>query len=389
MIYLNSLDSVPECPRLIDGWCTVAGSVATPKSCSLCKEIGPFCGKEVNQGQLQKFKYLAKSLDSFRNPPLTQPKVRNDKSISTSLKILSVVITSLNESNARLNQTIKSIRQAATPAEVEIIVVDDNSTLVPEIEDKSVILVRNSLRLGCAPSRHMGATFATHKYLLFTDAHMIYEPNWFNAFLVSIKNAPSKMAICGTCLGLDDKRDTLEKNAGEYNGAKLSIWEESENQVLEGKWIPSMDGDMYPISCMMGAIYFIDRHYFLSFRGLSDLIMWGSDEPCLALKILQTGGEMRISKTIRAGHFFRDNPPYNTQYGHIIYNKIRMAKTLLPDELAERVINKLPKDFHFNVAMNIINNQKNLIEEHSEFYKSIFTVPIEDICKNFNIRYDW
>lgn len=299
--------------------------------------------------------------------------------------ILSIIITSLNENLNRLNRTIQTL-QNSSDKNVEIIVIDDCSDIPVSDIDKSVKLVRNSIRLGCAQSRHFGATIASGKYILFTDAHMIYHPEWYSSFLKIIDGLDDNVAICGTCLGLDDDHTELDKSCGEYLGARLSLYNKRENQIIEGKWIPKKDGDLYEISCMMGAIYFINKNYFLKLRGLSELKMWGSDEPCLALKILQSGGKMIVSKEIKAGHFFRDNSPYVTGMQYLIYNKIRMAKTLLPDIFGNPLIDKLSKDGNFFSAMQMIDNEKEVLEEYKNYYNSIFKVPFIEIYKKYNIE---
>jgi hypothetical protein len=215
---------------------------------------------------------------------------------------------------------------------------------------------------------------------------MIFAPGWYDEFKRYANKEKENVAFCGVCLGLDSKHTTLEEYCGRYNGARLALYEEKENQVLEGKWIDERDGESYEISCMMGAIYIINKDYFFKLRGLSDLKMWGSDEPCLALKILLSGGKMMLVKGIQAGHFFRDAAPYSTGLDFLVYNKIRMALTMLPDELSTKLIDRIPKDGDFFSAMNMIENEKDLIEEYKSYYKSIFTKDIYDISRQFDIH---
>lgn len=298
---------------------------------------------------------------------------------------LSVIITALNEEQERLNRTIKTILDNSDQ-NVEIIVVDDCSDNIVSNIYPSIKLFRNPIRLGCALSRHFGATVASGKYLLFTDAHMIYHPEWYSSFNEIVANLNDNIAICGTCLGLDDTHTDINKSCGSYTGARLALYDKRENQVIEGKWIQEKVGDLYEISCMMGAIYFINKDYFFKLRGLSDLKMWGSDEPCLALKILRSGGKMVMSKKIIAGHFFRESSPYVTGMQYLVYNKIRMAKTLLPDDIGQKLIDKLPRDGNFNAAMDMIENEKSTIEEYKQYYNSIFIKSLDDICTEFNIE---
>jgi len=300
---------------------------------------------------------------------------------------LSVIITSLNEDINKLNKTIETITEYSNN-EVEVIIIDDYSDIPinNSYNNNNIKLFRNEFRMGCAPSRHFGAIKASGNYLLFTDAHMIYDKNWYNSFKEICHVLDNKTAICGTCIGLDDTHNSLDNSCGPYSGARLSLYETRENQVIEGKWISPKSEDLYEISCMMGAIYFIQRNYFLNLRGLSELKMWGSDEPCLALKILQSGGRMVLSKKIKAGHFFRNTSPYITGMQYLVYNKIRMAKTLLPNDIANYLINKLPIDGNFIAAMEMIENEKNDIEEYKSYYNSIFNTSIVDICNKYNIN---
>jgi glycosyltransferase involved in cell wall biosynthesis len=298
--------------------------------------------------------------------------------------VLSVIITALNETQEELETTIKTIRNYSW--NVEIIIVDDYSDIPVKVSDPTVKIYRNPKRVGCAPSRTLGASKASNKYLLFTDSHMVFHPNWYNAFLEYSINQPENAVFCGVCLGLDNENKDIYKHKGKYSGARLALWEEKENQVMEGKWIPEKNGDLYEISCLMGALYFINREYFNELRGLSELKMWGSDEPCLSLKVLLSGGKILLAKNIQAGHIFRNTAPYRTNMSFLVYNKIRMAKTLLPDDLAQKLIDKLPRDGDYYEAMRMVENERNIIEECKKYYKSIFSTDIHDICKKFNIQ---
>jgi len=298
--------------------------------------------------------------------------------------MLSIIITALNEDSFILDKTIQSIIDSAPG--VEIIVIDDCSDIPIVIKQKNIILERNKFRIGVAQSRHIGATLAKNKWLLFTDSHMLFEKYWYNNFIQYSKNANEKTVFCGCCLGLWEDFD-LSKYRGKYYGAKLELWNEKENQILEGKWVPEIkDQEVYDISCLMGALYFIRKEYFFQIRGLSDLKMWGSDEPCLSLKIWLSGGEIKMAKNIKAGHLFRSAAPYTTGVKYLVYNKIRMAKTLLPDELGRDLISRLPKTLEFFEACKMINQEYKIIEEYANYYKSIFTKDIYWFLNKFNIN---
>jgi len=294
---------------------------------------------------------------------------------------LSIVITCCNEKSEFLDRTINSIKETSRN-NPEIIIIDDASEIPVKSSER---VIRNDVRIGVGKSRHKGATLASGEYFLFTDAHMIFDNNWYDNFIERIKTAESKDVFCGTCLGLDETDIDLSTNKGAYYGARLDIYNEKENQVLEGKWIPELQGQEYEISCLMGALYFIPRDWFFKIRGLSDIKMWGSDEPLLSLKTWLSGGRIILLKNVRAGHVFRSVAPYSTGVQYLVYNKIRMIKTLLPDDLEDKLINKLPKDGNFYAAIKMCEAEKDELEEYKKYYKSIFVRDFYEFCREYNI----
>jgi glycosyltransferase involved in cell wall biosynthesis len=295
---------------------------------------------------------------------------------------LSIIITALNESPDKLNQTIKSIRDTSGQLP-EIIIVDDCSDSPVKTNEK---LIRNSQRMGVAGSRQIGAEAASNDYFLFTDSHMIFENNWFENVKKYIDPTNDTVAYCGSCLGLNDEIDKLENHRGAYYGAKLVLYDEPRKTIFEGKWTGEIKNkDNYEISCMMGALYLIPRKLYFRVRGFSDLKMWGSSEPCISTKIWLSGAEIRLLKTVKAGHFFRKSAPYSTDVSWLIYNKIRLAKTLLPKKLGDELISKLPKDRNFLAACKLIEKDKDEIEDYYRYYQSIFTRDIYWINDKFDI----
>ena len=308
--------------------------------------------------------------------------------------MISIIITALNEKSLYLSKTLESLTSTLEEND-EIIIIDDNSDIPIIIDNKykNIKLHRNPFRLGVANSRHIGATFCKNKWLLFTDAHMWFDPFWRLNFVKYQENSNENTIYNGCCLGLWDDSvnyDNLNlNNLPKYHGARLSLYEEKENQVIEAKWTEEKKNeDNYSISCLMGAIYFIQKKFFFKIRGLSDLKMWGSDEPCLSIKTLLSGGEIKQLKNVKAAHVFRGSAPYITNDKYLIYNKIRMAKTLLPEDIGNRIIEKIIKNNNFNEAMTLINNETKIIEEYKNYYKSIFTKTIQDICQEYNINYE-
>ena len=114
---------------------------------------------------------------------------------------LSIIINDLND-HMECRATIQSIR-TTSPAETEIIVVDDGSTEPLVLDDPSVILIRNDVRAGGGPSRHQGAEAATGDYLLLIDSHMRFAPGWYAESEKRIVGR-SGTVHCASCMGLSE-----------------------------------------------------------------------------------------------------------------------------------------------------------------------------------------
>lgn len=296
--------------------------------------------------------------------------------------MLSIILPTLNENNLILEKTIESIFKNS-PSNIEIIVIDDNSNTEPQFKNKNkIIFHRNKIRLGAAQSKHYGVCLSTKKYIFLTDSHVLFDHNYYDNVLKSLENRPNSL-YCGVCLGLSEDRFDLARYNGAYYGARLFLYED--NQFLDGKWTHANPEDDYEISCVMGANYFMHKSHFFKIRGYADLRAWGSEEPCLSIKTWLSGGEVRLNKNVKIGHMFRNNAPYTTNIKEIIYNKIRLAQTLLPEDLARILISKLNQDISYFSARQIIRKEDNIIKEFKKYYSSIFNKDIYWLCHKFNI----
>lgn len=299
--------------------------------------------------------------------------------------MISVIIPTLNESNEILNKTINSI-YSTSPGEIEVIVIDDNSNSLTKIYNKKPIYEKNAVKLGAAKSKHIGVCLSSKKYIFLTDSHVLFEKGWYEGCLKSLENKPRTL-WCGTCLGLSAKNFDLSKANGAYVGAKLFLYDEKDKQILDGKWMNDVRGENnYEISCVMGANYFMHKDWFFKIRGYGDLRAWGSEEPCLSIKTWLSGGDVRLNKLVRTGHLFRDAAPYSTNVKEIIYNKIRMAKTFLPDKMSRILISKLPQTREFFEACKMINSEATIIKEYKGYYRDLFNRDIEWVCNKFDIK---
>jgi glycosyltransferase involved in cell wall biosynthesis len=300
---------------------------------------------------------------------------------------ISIIITVLDEYD-ETQKTIASIRETAGN-KPEIIIVDDYSQLPLTLIDKNCTLTRNSNRAGVGASRHVGALSATGDFLLITDAHVRFEPGWYEKTLAIIKDRPTTLH-CGSCVGLSASQMDMTKSTSVYNGAYLKFHGPDDNakgqtQILECCWMPQTDKDDFPMSGIMGASYVMPTDWFFHIGGLRLLKQYGSDEPLLALKTWLAGGDVRMCKSLRIGHLFREVAHYKTDSWALLWNKMAVALTCLPEDKAWKLISMFPNCKELTEAKQQIERDWNVIQSERAYNQSIFKRSFEWYLKYFGL----
>jgi hypothetical protein len=183
----------------------------------------------------------------------------------------------------------------------------------------------------------------------------------------------------------------LAKAQGKYYGATMlfvdsdATSDRPAREVLEPKWAQVEAEEEYEIPCILGANYGFSKQWFQQIGGLRGLKMWGTSEPFLSLKTWMAGGKCKITKSVDIGHKFRSNAPYATGISHLVYNKMFLCRTILPEELGSKLIGFLSHDHNFTEAMKEIERNKVYIESHRQYYQSIFKRTIYEYCDRFKI----
>jgi glycosyltransferase involved in cell wall biosynthesis len=284
------------------------------------------------------------------------------------------------EDREETNLTIESIR--STSPDLEIVVVDDASKDPVDVKYSNVKYRRNSSRLGVAKSRDIAVDMASGDYILITDSHMRFRPDWYKN-IISRLGDPMQ-AWNGCCLGLDADHMDVMKPKGEYNGANLVLFRDSDKTIFEGKWMSGKPGDNYEVPCFMGASYFISKELYKKVLGLGALKLWGSDEPYLASKIWLAGGSIRMAKDVKIGHKFRKAAPYKSSTWCIFYNKLRGVREVFGDEWYRFILNQMEKH-NPNVRQANIQCIKDFPEilKNREYYQTIFKHDSKWLCDKF------
>lgn len=308
------------------------------------------------------------------------------------MKQMTIVMPFLNEGDEP-RQTIESIYATAPSDLFKIIAVDDGSDKPSDLSGfDDVSHVVNEKRLGVDGSRQKGANLVDTPYLFIIDAHMRFnDDQWLERAINCVEREP-ETAWCTTCLGLGYGTMDMGRHNGKYYGADMLFIDANADsnrparEVLEPKWRTKEDYVEYEIPCILGANYIFSKGWFDYIGGLRGLQMWGTSEPFLSMKSWMAGGKCKINTDIEIGHKFRKNAPYSTGVSHMVYNKIFLCKTILPEDLGEKLINCLPPNINFKNAMKSIEANEKEIAESREYYQAIFENSIYDYCGKFGIN---
>lgn len=307
------------------------------------------------------------------------------------MKYLTIIMPFLNEKEEP-KLTIESIYKTTKAEHFEIIAIDDHSKDYSPIPiRKEIKYIKNRERLGVNGCLQMGIEMAQTPYVLIIDGHMRFPEGWFSTLIDCIVREP-KTAWCMSCMQLGYGSMDLSKAIVEYTAANLLFVDHKPGsgrparEVLEPKWMRKKDEMEYEVPCILGANYFFSKEWLDHIKGLKGLKTWGTEEPFLSLKTWMAGGKCKITRKIKIGHKFRDRAPYSTQVWTMVYNKIYLCKTILPEDMGTKLIDCMPKDNNFKLAMVEIGKNKDVIEKDRAYYQSIFSVDIKDICEKFSIR---
>lgn len=193
------------------------------------------------------------------------------------LENVSIVIPARNEAKV-MEMRIKNIATLNYPkSKIEVILVDDESTdgtgrIAEKILSKYKIkhtIIRNRVRKGTNYNYNLGVKHAKNKYVITTDADVVFEKNAIRYLLAALKN--SKVgAVNGELLPVVDKKCMASSTEVPYRDVygKICSWESS----LESSY------------CFNGPLIMLKKS---AFKGIPEKS--GASDASAALNVLQNG----------------------------------------------------------------------------------------------------
>jgi len=348
---------------------------------------------------------VSRRLGPTRDLPDTRHQTCFNKTYSSELPTVSVIICFYNEHFHTLVRSVESVLQR-TPSNIlhEIILVNDGSShsldlitnQIKKQEWKKVQLLSTGGREGLIRSRILGARRATGEVLIFLDSHIECNHMWSQPLLQRIKESQSNVAV--------PIIDSIDPDTFKYKPSPLvkggMTWS------LNFKWESIKQGyfdsaekfsDPIQSPTMAGGLFAINREYFHKIgeydKGLE---IWGAENIEISLRIWLCGGHLEIVPCSRVGHVFRKRRPYSSTNSAgqdtQILNVARVAKVWLGDYI-KYFYESLPeaKQVHTGDISDRVELKHKLgCKDFSWFHKNIYPellLPGQKVPENDKIKF--
>lgn len=326
--------------------------------------------------------------------------------------LLSVIIAHRNEPE-HLIDTVRSIRETAPAGEVEILVMDDASDPVHRpgithaVAKFDCTFLESKERKGHAAIRTAGANCARAPWLLFTDAHMFFEPGWFEAFKRHAEICGAQTLLCGPYIACRDNKDNIENI---FWGARFNFFGPCRSgrgaEILDylplrerPEFAPGEKNTAFEVPSVIGANYFMARDWFRRIGGLSGFIHWtGTDEWMLAVKTWLCGGRVMLMPNVCLRHILYPtgkrsidgSEGYGKEMnrGQLLYNRLAAAYQVMPPEMFNGFLDCLPMDRAsepMETALTLLQERQEQLDGLRLRTQTAFVHSIDWLCDKFDL----
>ncbi|XP_058138601.1 probable polypeptide N-acetylgalactosaminyltransferase 8 isoform X1 [Dasypus novemcinctus] len=283
--------------------------------------------------------YLSDQLPLNRTIPDTRDSRCLQKTYSSQLPSLSVIVIFMNEALSIILRAITSIINR-TPSHVlkEIILVDDfssNGELKVDLDEQIKLynqkypgllkIVRHTERKGLAQARVTGWEAATADVVTILDAHIEVNIGWAEPILARIQE---DYTVVVSPVFDNIRFDTFELKKYELmvDGFNWELW--CRYDLLPQAWIdlhdvtapvksPSIMGIMSASRLFLGEIGSLD----------GGMLVYGGENVELSLRVWQCGGKIEILPCSRIAHLERHHKPYVLDLSSVMLrNALRVAE---------------------------------------------------------------
>jgi GT2 family glycosyltransferase len=227
---------------------------------------------------------------------------------------ISVVVISRNEGKY-LRRTVENLADTL-PAEAEIVVVDDGSTdgsaEFLDGRSKRVRLLR-STGIGVAKSRVLGATHAHGDVIIFADAHLGMDRNWWQPLLEPLDN-PKVGAVAPAITKLP---------ASSMRGYGMTF----RGPAMEVRWRRRRPKGPAAVPILPGCCVAMRRDVLEATGGGWDpgLLQRGNVDNEFSVRLWLLGYDLLVVPETVVRHRFRPVSPFPVGWPQYLHNRLRLA----------------------------------------------------------------
>jgi len=285
---------------------------------------------------------------------------------------ISVVVIGRNEGR-ELARTVENFDDTL-PAAAEVVVIDDGST---DGSGKRVKLRRGRITMtrvanyGVARARNLGARKGRGGVIVYADAHVRLEPDWWRPMLDV----------------LEDRRvGSVAPAITGYNGGRLGYGLTFRNASLEVRWRRRRPRVAEAAPIIPGCCFATRRDVIEATGGWDEAQRQRGNidnEGCVRLWML--GYELMITPDTVVAHKFRKRSPYRVGWPEFMFNRLRLAFAHFGPARLGRVVASLRNYPGFGDALAILA-ESDIAERRRELQAR--RVRDDDwYCKRFNMTW--
>jgi polypeptide N-acetylgalactosaminyltransferase len=265
--------------------------------------------------------------------------------------VISFVVIVRDEPPLILQRTIDGLLATSGAYAREVVVVDDGSR-VPVINDQDVRVVRHDVPVGVCRARRSGAAAAEGDVIVWLDSHMTFASGWLEAMVAHVGSGSL------LCAAWSDYA-TLEPLCW---GATFSWCHErdyarslSPGICFQHRLVAPVPGSgAADVPVAIGACYMMLRSAYDAIGGFSPYFgIWGKAEEDISARAWILGKGVKCVTDAHVGHWSRPRLPYPVSWAGVELNQALIIRSIFGERVAdaaERTLEPLPESARRGLA---------------------------------------
>ena len=254
---------------------------------------------------------------------------------------ISVVVISRNEGR-ELKRTVENFDHTL-PAGGEIIVVDDGSTdgSADQVRTRpGRIKLHRVKNYGVARARNAGARQAKGGMIVYADAHLRLEPDWWRPMLEILAN-PGVGGVAPGIVG--------------FRSGQIGYGLTFKDSQLEVRWLRRKPKGPVAAPIIPGCCFATRRDVIEATGGWDDRqLQRGNIDNEGCVRFWMMGYELMITPDTVVGHKFRKRSPYHVGWPEFLFNRLRLAFVHFSPKRLGRVVASLRSYPGFGEALALL-----------------------------------